>query len=162
MVGIPYDDLDGWRNKYPRETYAELIGRVADGFAEGCRLMEGVAAKRELDMFRAEQMHFASCRDQALFVIARDSGDFAAMRRLAKCELERAKAYWPLVRADSRIGYESSNHYFFVPKDVLEKVLSCRWILDRPAGKISKLVGAGSAKPLVCQEFPQKAGKTTE
>ena len=52
-------------------------------------------------------------------------------RRLAKAELERAKAYWPLVRADSRIGYESSNHYFFVPRDVLEKVLSCRRILDR-------------------------------
>ena len=130
MVGIPYDDLDGWRKKYPRETYAELIGRVADGFAEGCRLMEGVAEKRELDMFRAEQMHFASCRDQALFVMARDCGDGDEMRRLAKAELERAKAYWPIVRADSRIGYESSNHYFFTPRDVLEKVLSCRAVLD--------------------------------
>ena len=132
MVGIPYDDLDGWRSRYPQGTYAELIGKVADGFAEGCRLMEGVAPKRELDMFRAEQMHFASCRDQALFVMARDSGNGEEMRRLARAELERAKAYWPLVRADSRIGYESSNHYFFVPRDVLEKVLSCRRILDRP------------------------------
>ena len=130
MVGIPYDHLDGWRSSYPRETYADLIGRVADGFAEGCRLMEGVAGKRELDMFRAEQMHFASCRDQALFVIARDRGDRDAMRRLARSELDRAKAYWPIVRADSRIGYESSNHYFFIPRDILEKVLSCRLALD--------------------------------
>ena len=131
MVGIPYDDLDGWRSQYPRETYAELIGKVADGFAEGCRLMEGVAPKRELDMFRAEQMHFASCRDQALFVIARDAGDRAEMRRLAQAELARAKDYWALVRADSRIGYESSNHYFFVPRDVLEKILSCLAVTDR-------------------------------
>lgn len=130
MVGIPYDDIDGWRTRYPKEIYADLIGRVADGFADGCRLMEGVASKKELDMFRAEQMHFASCRDQALFVIARDSGDKDAMRRLAKMELERAKAYWHIVRADSRIGYESSNHYFFVPRDVLEKVLSCRAVID--------------------------------
>ena len=130
MVGMPYDDLDGWRNKYPRETYVELIGKVADGFAEGCRQMEGVAGKREFDMFRAEQMHFASCRDQARFVMARDAGDAAGMRKYAKAELERAKAYWPLVRADSRIGFESSNHYFFVPRDVLEKVLSCRAVLD--------------------------------
>ncbi|MBQ2629059.1 MAG: hypothetical protein IJG13_05215, partial [Kiritimatiellae bacterium] len=126
MVGIPYDNLDGWRSNYPRETYAQLIGKVADGFAEGCRLMDGVASERELNMFRAEQMHFASCRDQALFVMARDKGDGEGMKRCAKAELERAKAYWPLVRADSRIGYESSNHYFFVPRDVLEKVLSCR------------------------------------
>ena len=66
--------------------------------------------------------------------MARDRGDGGEMRRLAKAELERAKAYWPIVRADSRIGYESSNHYFFVPQDLLEKVLSCRRILDRPVG----------------------------
>ena len=92
--------------------------------------MEGVAQKKELDMFRAEQMHFASCRDQALFVIARDRGDMGEMRRIAKVELERAKEYWRIVRADSRIGYESSNQYFFVPRDVLEKILSCRAIID--------------------------------
>lgn len=129
MVCYPYDDLDGWRDKYPPETYVDLIGKVADGFAEGCRLMEGVANRRELDMFRAEQMHFAACRDQAKFVLARDRGDNEEMRRLAKAELDRAKAYWPIVRADSRIGYESSNHYFFVPRDVLEKVLSCHLVL---------------------------------
>jgi len=131
MVGIPYDDLDGWRKNYPGETYAELMDKVANGFAEGCRLMDGVTTKRELDMFRAEQMHFASCRDQARFVLARNARDVEGMRRLARAELDRAKAYWPLVLADSRIGYESSNHYFFVPRDVLEKVLSCRRILDR-------------------------------
>ena len=137
MVGIPYDDLDGWRCKYPGKTYAELIGKVADGFAEGCRLMEGVAEKKELDMFRAEQMQFASCRDQALFVMARDGGDVEGMRRYAQAELERAKAYWPIIRADSRIGFESSNQYYYVPRDLLEKVLSCRMVLDRPAEEMA-------------------------
>ena len=126
MVGMPYDDLDCWCASCPRTTYVELIGKVADGFAEGCRLMEGVADRKELDMFRAEQMHFAACRDQALFVMARDAGNAVEMRKYAWAELERAKSYWPIVRADSRIGYESSNHYFFVPRDVLEKVLGCR------------------------------------
>jgi hypothetical protein len=130
MVGFPYDHIDGWRSKYPPRIYADLIGKVADGFAEGVRLMEGVASTKELDMFRAEQMHFASCRDQMLFVLARDEGNSARMKSLARAELERAKAYWPIVRRDSRIGYESSNHYFFVPRDVLEKVLTCRIILE--------------------------------
>jgi len=130
MVGIPYDDLENWRSAYPAQTYVDLMGRVADGFEEGCRLMDGVAGRRELDMFRAEQMHFAACRDQALFVMARDAGDAGAMRAAAARELKRAKEYWPIVRADSRIGYESSNHYFFTPRDVLEKILSCRAVLD--------------------------------
>ena len=130
MVGIPYDDLDGWRAQYPGETYADLMDKVTKGFREGCRLMEGVAKAKELDMFKAESMHFASCRDQAKFVMARDKGDKAGMRAIAQAELRRAKNYWKLVRADSRIGYESSNQYFFVPRDVLEKVLSCRAVID--------------------------------
>jgi hypothetical protein len=67
--------------------------------------------------------------------MARDAGDVDGMRKYARAELERAKAYLPLVRADSRIGYESSNQYYFVPRDVLEKILSCRKILDETAKK---------------------------
>ncbi|MBO7167043.1 MAG: hypothetical protein J6V88_05910 [Kiritimatiellae bacterium] len=131
MVGIPYDDLKGWRSVYPAQTYIDLIGRVADGFAKGCELMKGVAPKRELDMYRAEQMHFASCRDQGLFVLARDAGKVDEMKVIAKRELDRAKEYWYIVRSDSRIGYESSNHYFFTPRDVVEKILSCWKVLEK-------------------------------
>lgn len=53
----------------------------------------------------------------------------AEMARAARAELDNAKRLLPLVRADSRIGYESSNQYFYVPQDVLEKVLCCRSIL---------------------------------
>jgi len=130
MVGFPYDDTARWCSAYPPPVYAELMDRIAKGFEDGCRLLEGVETKRELDMFRAEAMHFASCRDQVRFVLARDAGDREGVKRYARAELERAKAYWPLVRADSRIGYESSNHYFYVPRDLLEKVLSCRAALD--------------------------------
>jgi len=35
-----------------------------------------------------------------------------------------------LVKADSRIGYESSNHYFYIPQDLLEKVVCCRYVLS--------------------------------
>jgi len=40
-----------------------------------------------------------------------------------------AKQLLPFVKADSRIGYESSNHYFYIPQDLLEKVLCCRQVL---------------------------------
>jgi hypothetical protein len=32
---------------------------------------------------------------------------------------------------DSRIGFESSNHYFYVPQDLAEKVLACRDLRER-------------------------------
>jgi hypothetical protein len=53
----------------------------------------------------------------------------AKMREIAARELSTAKALLPLVQADSRIGYECSNHYFYTPQDVREKILCCRAIL---------------------------------
>jgi hypothetical protein len=35
-----------------------------------------------------------------------------------------------LVRADSRLGYETSNRYIYVPNDFLEKILNCRAVLE--------------------------------
>ena len=80
-------------------------------------------------MFRAEEMHFRSVVDQSRFILARNAGDKKSMRKFALKELETAKAYLPLVRADSRIGYECSNHYFFVPRDVVEKIIGCRLLV---------------------------------
>ena len=130
MVGFPYDAVESWCAEYPPEIWIGLMQKVADGFKKGCALMEGVASERELNMFRGEWMDFASCADQARFVLARNRGDKAEMRRLAKAELERAKSFLPIVRADSRIGFESSNQYFYVPIDVVEKIVGCRLIID--------------------------------
>ena len=140
MVGIPYDDLTRWSYQYPAEIWIAQMDKVEAGFSRGCGLFESIVAKmptekrmaaeKELAMFRAETLHFRSSADQARFVLARTHGDRDEMVRLARRELTTAKELLPLVRADSRIGYESSNHYFYIPQDVREKVLSCRAVTD--------------------------------
>ena len=147
MVGMPYDDVKGWIGQYPTNVWIAQMQKVADGFAEGCRLMECVADGKELAMFRAQQMHFAESADLARFVTARDAGDFAEMKRIARRQLARAKAYWPIVRSDSRIGYESSNHYFFTPNDVLEKVWCCRQAIDTTAVHADTIVWSRDETP---------------
>ena len=148
MVCYPYDDLNTWKGQYPADIWASQMNMVAEGFAEGCRLFEDVVAKcapekravaeRELAMYRAEQLHFRSSVDQARFVIARALGDKATMRSCADRELDAAKTLLPLCAADSRIGYESSNHYFYIPQDLREKIVSTRMILDSLGGRLQK------------------------
>ena len=146
MVGFPYDALrfgtwdNQWHGRFPVEAWIARFDEVAKGFAEGNRLFaealahvepaKRAAAERDLAMFRAEEMHFRSTVDQSRFILARDAGNTSEIRRLALKELATAKAYLPLVRADSRIGYECSNHYYYVPRDVVEKILACRLIAD--------------------------------
>lgn len=138
MVGFPYDDLDGWRAFYPADVFIEQMEKVGDGFEKGCALWKDVlgglsgearrAAERELGTYRAARLHFRSVCDQARFIIARDSGDRTEMRRIAAREAETAKELLSLVRRDSRIGYECSNHYFYTRQDLIEKILCCRLI----------------------------------
>lgn len=88
-------------------------------------------------------MHFASCVNQARFTNARNSfyqlpqeaaveereALLKEMLNAVEDELATAKTLYPLVKADSSIGYESSNHYFYIPQDILEKILNCRYLL---------------------------------
>ena len=52
------------------------------------------------------------------------------MMRIARDEIAVAKATFALARRDSRVGFEASNHYYYVPQDLTEKVINCQYILD--------------------------------
>ena len=151
MVGIPYDALDDWRSVYPAETFVRQMEKVAEGFACGCEALRSAVAlasgekrlalKRELGRAEAVRIHCASSAAQARFTMERDrflaSSDrdekllcLERMRRAAESEAAHARELLPLVKADPVIGYESSNHYFYVPQDLLEKQINVRFVLD--------------------------------
>ncbi|MBM3882648.1 MAG: hypothetical protein FJ387_23485 [Verrucomicrobia bacterium] len=156
MVGFPYDDLDGWRQVYPAEVFGAQFEKVADGFeravAELQRHAEGwrgplEASHRanlegELRVAEAAALHFRSTANQVRFVQARRrlSGATSGAEGLAACgeiewvlraELAAARRLHELQSGDSRLGFEASNQYFYVPLDLAEKAINCRDLLDR-------------------------------
>ena len=140
MVGIPYDAVRDWCAEYPPATWTNQMAKVRDGFEKGSeRFAQAIplmpaekraAAEKELRLFRAATLHFRSCVDQVGFCLARDAKDGAAMKSVAAKELATAKAMLPLVRGDSSFGFESSNQYFYIPQDIREKILTCRFALE--------------------------------
>ncbi len=150
MVGFPYDDLNGWRAVYPPEVYIRQFETMAEGFAEGAERLaaeiEGAEAPYraalvgETRIARTIALHFRSCADQARFVLARDALAKATtraeadpladqIRAVLRREIATAHAMYSLQRHDSRLGYEASNHYYYVPLDLAEKVLDCEHLL---------------------------------
>ena len=139
MVGIPYDGQYYWRQPYPVAVFEAQFDKVAEGFRRGVAAFEEALAlmpadvrreaARELALFRGETLHFESAADQSRFVTARNAGDTEGMRAVAARELRRAKELLAYDRADSRIGYESSNQYMYTPQDVREKIVGCRFII---------------------------------
>lgn len=134
--GLPYDDLKRWASPSSPAVWIDRMRKVEQCFVRGCKLLaqavaemddEDVrtAAKRELDFLKAEALHIHSAANQAEFVIARDRGQKDLANWLADDEVTTARRLFPLVSADSRIGYESANGYFYLPRDLIEKIVSC-------------------------------------
>jgi hypothetical protein len=153
MVGFPYDDLAGWRGPYPPAVFAEQFDKVAQGWAEGLTHFEEAvntasgegrsAALSDLSVARAVSLHFASVANQVRFVLARDALSQPTendqqrqqlrrqIRQILEMEISLARELFSVTSQDSRIGYEASNHYFYVPLDLVEKVINCEFISDR-------------------------------
>ncbi len=161
MIGFPYDDLDGWRGPYPRQTFADQFEKLVRGWEVGLHHFEAAAgtksairpafdptfgdprADADLGLARAAHAHFASTANQARFVILRDRlradpSDAAARRDLLAvidAEAELARTLYDLTKSDGRIGFEASNGYYYTPLDLVEKAVNCEHVRSRFAGE---------------------------
>lgn len=155
MWGLPYDNLDGWRGPYPPDVFASQFEKVVQGWRPGMALLEKAVAKApeamraavetDLRFARAAVNHFQAVANQSRFVHARNQlaapeSELAPvqrevlkdqMRQAVESEIVLAKELYGLVKADSRIGFEPSCQYFYLPLDLVEKVINCRWILGQ-------------------------------
>jgi hypothetical protein len=155
MWGIPYDDLDGWRGPYPPEVFAGQFEKMAAGWRSGIAELEAAVekapadrrhdAQADLRVARAAAIHFQAVANQARFVLARDALAkptsllppderhrlLMEAERCLKSEIRLARRLFTLVREDSRLGFEPSCQYFYLPLDLVEKVVNCRWLLGR-------------------------------
>jgi len=150
MVCFPYDGLDAWRSVYPADVYIDQMRIVAAGFEDGAKQVSDIlgntsdanrsAIQQEADMMAVCGIQFRSCANQARFVQLRNDLDKAGanagasldeIESLLKGEIALAKNLFAIQMRDSTIGYEASNHYFFVPVDLAEKVLNCQDLLER-------------------------------
>jgi hypothetical protein len=51
------------------------------------------------------------------------------IKRLLESEIVLARQLFTIAREDSRIGFEPTCQYFYLPMDLVEKVVNCRWLL---------------------------------
>jgi hypothetical protein len=155
MAGFPYDDLEAWRAVYPAEVFIQQFDKVADGFTSALTGLRTAAAaagnlpaaelralERECRVAEAAAIHFRSTSNQARFVQARRAvaaaknatdatRHCATLEDVLKEEIRLALRLRQIQASDSRIGFEASNQYSYVPLDLVEKILNCRDLLTR-------------------------------
>lgn len=154
MVGYPYDDVEGWRACYPEEVFVKQFTKMADGFDAAiakvhaatqdakCEAKFRHALDEEIGVADACAVHWRTVANQARFVSARralaaakdaDTARplIANIEQILKDEIALAQRLFAIQSRDSRIGFEASNQYFYIPMDLAEKVLNCRDLLER-------------------------------
>ena len=113
--------------------------------------MEGarrIALASERRVAAAVGIHLRSTADQIRFVLARRAlakagggqegagakaealRQLDALRGILLSEIGSARKLLYILRDDSRVGFEASNHYYYLPGDLAEKILSCRQLLE--------------------------------
>lgn len=146
MVGLPYDDLAKWCGHYPPEVLAAQFTKIADGFKEALHTLEHATMLldlqepqkkllfREMSVAETVNLHFRSVANQVKFILERNKKEAADVKQLSfllRVEIILAKRMMVLQSRNSTLGFEASNHYFYTPADLAEKVLNCRDLLDR-------------------------------
>jgi len=153
MVGFPYDDVDGWRGVYPADVLAGQFEKMARHWEQGLRRYEQALARADsadyeagirtdMALATAAWLHFDSVANQIRFFQTRDALASASLSQadrdrkseqieaIIAREIDNARRLFTLTRRDPRIGFEASNHYYYLPLDLVEKVVHCRYILD--------------------------------
>ena len=104
--------------------YAEFAGSV----------FRSVANQTRFIMFRNERSKLIQKRDEdglSQDMESRLSEVETEMINIAEDEIELAKTALEASLKDSCIGFESTNQYWFVPNDLVEKIVSCRDVIRR-------------------------------
>ncbi|MAE63292.1 MAG: hypothetical protein CMJ18_03395 [Phycisphaeraceae bacterium] len=150
MVGIPYDDVERWRGPYPPQILAQQLEKVADGWDQGLEELAQAAneapedangASEQVAFAEAAALIFRSSARQVRIILARDEITSArddARRRiqerlddLLEAESDAALRMLEISCNHDCIGFEASNHYFFLPIDLVEKVVCCAHLRER-------------------------------
>ena len=140
MIGFPYDDLASWRGPYPDNVLEQQFRLVTEGWKLGLDWLAAAEPEVRKDeraeftelqtIAEAAYCHLRSTWLQIRFVMARNGGfDRQTMIRCVREEIEIAERLHEIVRRDSRIGFEASNHYYYSLNDLREKIVSCEGIL---------------------------------
>jgi hypothetical protein len=138
MVGFPYDDLERWRAAYPEDVFEAQLRALSERWKSGLDLLDRaraltVARRRgAVDEIRgvaeAAYCHFRSAYLQVSFVRRRARTVHPDARRELRAildeEIALAKRLRALASADSRLGFEATNHYAYTLNDLMEKVLN--------------------------------------
>ncbi len=139
MVTIPYDDLKKWVGPYTPEIYCKCLNKLCSQWQKGLQYLDAAASEIEADFAENYQdlrsvalacyCSYASAINQAKYINElRGTDRKDEISALLTDEISLAETMLKLSSADSRLGFEATNHYAYTRNELLEKIINCNYI----------------------------------
>jgi hypothetical protein len=143
------------------QTFINQLDSVADGFGDAIRELQdktvalklspnaSKALNDDISFVTAASIHYRSVANQTRFVYLRNKLEqinnpdsaveiLSVLKKTLTDEISLAKHLYYIQSHDSRIGFEASNQYYYIPGDLVEKVINCRYLVDFWLPEMSK------------------------
>ena len=136
VVGYPYDDIQSWASIYPSDVFEKEFKELCAGWKIGIEMLipyQGYCSEVDeiILMAQATLSHFESAYHHIMFVnrrgenaLLKDDKCKQELLQIVHDEMELVQQFIDIKTRDSRIGYESANHYFYTLQDLKEKMIN--------------------------------------
>ena len=137
MTCFCYDDIESWRGVYPAEIYEKQLMLLFTKWKEGAELIKDMPDCDFKYMAQACLAIFSSCVNQVRFIRLRDENkeeNKEEIRRILENETENAENMYSVMQKCPAIGFEAANHYYYTQAMMLEKILNCKYLIEKLCG----------------------------
>ncbi len=137
MTCFAYDDLETWRADYPADVFENQFKLLSETWKEGLDMLSPLRQCELTDISKACYIIFKSSYNQIRFIRARDKylagyneKSRNEMMEILMEEMQLAIDKYRIMLRNPTIGYEAANHYYYNRSMIMEKIISCIYLLD--------------------------------
>ncbi len=140
-MGFPYDDIATWKYRYSEDIFSRAFHKMADNWKKGLPILENELKKLKGRYKKnLEELYRFALVTYCHFKATSNAIDFIILRRDLKANKDKlisileneillAKRVGICQCEDARIAFEATNHYYYTPSLIQEKILNCNDLL---------------------------------
>ena len=128
MVCYAYDDYKNWLGPYPLDVFISQYNKLLTKWQEGIEILEKINDNQLIDELltysKVAYCHFYSDLLQTEYSYKKSIQDKNGVDCLLIKEKELSCELLALLKKSPFIGFETSNHYFYTERNVVEKLIN--------------------------------------